>query len=84
MFNNEAKSIFAYAESFVDMARRGFVSLDRANVTEPSDNRCHIVCRPPRSLQLEEIDLELPSVDAGELNLERFGDSLKLWDVFGN
>lgn len=83
MLNNEPKSIWAYRESFVNMARRGFVSLDRTNVAEPSDNRYHIVCRPPRSLQLEEIDLELPSVAAGKLNLERFGDGLKLQDVFG-
>lgn len=82
MFNNEAKSIFAYTESFIDMARRGFVSLDRTNVVEPSDNSYHIVCRPPRFLQQKEIDLELPTVDAGKLNLERFGDGLMLQDVF--
>lgn len=83
MLNNKPKSILAYVESFVDMARRGFVSLDRTNIAEPSDNRYHIVCRPPWSIQLKEIDLELPSVDAGKLNLERLGDGLKLWDVFG-
>lgn len=35
-----------YLESFLSMARKGFVSLDRTNLTDPYDNTYHIVCMP--------------------------------------
>lgn len=41
-----------YIRSFVNMAMKGFVSMDRTNLTDLDDNRYHIVCIPK---QLEPI-----------------------------
>ena len=37
-----------YKASFLKMARKGFISIDRTSVEDPFDNRYHIVCRPKR------------------------------------
>lgn len=35
-----------YLESFLQMARKGFVSLDRTNLADQDDNTYHVVCKP--------------------------------------
>lgn len=52
--NNDA--IVAYLDSFRSMARKGFCSIDRTNVMDTSDNRYHIVCYPPRHVELPELN----------------------------
>lgn len=47
----EAKDRAEYIKSFTDMARKGFVSLDRTNWLDPNDNTYHIVCRPSQNIQ---------------------------------
>ena len=36
----------AYIESFVCMARKGFISFDRTNIADQTDSMYHIVCYP--------------------------------------
>ena len=36
----------AYIESFTAMSRKGFISYDKTNVGDPTDNRYHRVCKP--------------------------------------
>ena len=50
-FDDNPKGREAYLVSFVDMARKGFVSLDRTNLTDPYDNRYHVVCRPRNGVE---------------------------------
>lgn len=65
-FADNRKGRESYVVSFRDMARKGFVSMDRTNLQNPYDNRYHIVCMPrnldERSLQ----ELEIPVISNDE------------------
>ena len=65
-FADNRKGRESYVVSFREMARKGFVSMDRTNLTDPYDNRYHIVCMPrnmdERSLQ----ELEIPVISNDE------------------
>lgn len=37
-----------YLRTFKEMARKGFVSFDRTNLSNPDDNTYHVVCYPQR------------------------------------
>lgn len=50
-YNQEAQS--DYLASFVSMARKGFISFDRTNVMDLSDQIYHIVCYPQNPLVLQ-------------------------------
>lgn len=39
-----------YVRSFRDMARKGFISMDRTNWTNPESNEYHVVSLPNRNL----------------------------------
>ena len=55
---NNFKARQQYVESFVAMARKGFASFDRTNISEFSNNQYHLVCWPkgferkPQGLEL--------------------------------
>ena len=75
-FADNPKGRESYVVSFREMARKGFVSMDRTNLTDPYDNRYHIVCMPrnldERSLQ----ELEIPVIsndERPELDLQPLG-----------
>ena len=65
-FADNRKGRESYVVSFREMARKGFVSMDRTNLQNPYDNRYHIVCMPrnmdERSLQ----ELEIPVISNDE------------------
>lgn len=46
----DAKGREDYVRSFREMARKGFVSMDRTNWTNPDSNIYHVVCRPKRNV----------------------------------
>lgn len=75
-FADNRKGRESYVVSFREMARKGFVSMDRTNLQNPYDNRYHIVCMPrnldERSLQ----ELEIPVIsndERPELDLQPLG-----------
>lgn len=39
-----------YVRSFRDMAKKGFTSMDRTNVSDPESNTYHVVCCPNSNL----------------------------------
>lgn len=45
-FGNNLESREAYLSSFIQMSRKGFVSLDRTNVMDITDQTYHVVCFP--------------------------------------
>lgn len=51
-FDN-SNGIDDYLYSFVDMAMKGFISMDRTNLIDLDDNRYHIVCMPRRLEPIE-------------------------------
>ena len=75
-FADNRKGRESYVVSFREMARKGFVSMDRTNLQNPYDNRYHIVCRP-RNLDersLQELDVPVISNDERpELDLQPLG-----------
>lgn len=75
-FADNPKGRESYVVSFREMARKGFVSMDRTNLTDPYDNRYHIVCMP-RNLDersLQELDVPVISNDERpELDLQPLG-----------
>lgn len=60
-FGNNQESREAYMSSFIQMSRKGFVSLDRTNVMDITDQTYHVVCYPRRIIELN--FLELPQTD---------------------
>ena len=56
-FGNDIESREAYLSSFIQMSRKGFVSLDRTNVMDITDQTYHVVCYPRRIIELNLLDL---------------------------
>lgn len=56
-FGNDIGSREAYLSSFIQMSRKGFVSLDRTNVMDITDQTYHVVCYPRRIIELNLLDL---------------------------
>lgn len=56
----------AYLQSFKEMAMRGFVSIDRTNIGDWSDNSYHLVCRPKDLTRLEYRRFEIPELQTAD------------------
>ena len=56
-FGNDIESREVYLSSFIQMSRKGFVSLDRSNVMDITDQTYHVVCYPRRIIELNLLDL---------------------------
>lgn len=55
-----------YLRSFIEMSRKGFISMDRTNLSDSEDNTYHIVCMPKKSkliIGLEELFRIRHSID---------------------
>lgn len=59
-----------YIASFKEMARKGFVSIDKTNIEDRIDNRYHTVCRPRNTKHRPE-GIEMPTVNT-ELSIEEW------------
>lgn len=79
-FGEDEEARTAYVHSFLNMARKGFVSLDRTNVMDLNDNTYHIVCYPKHPIRLQEF-LDLCEVD-GDVLHKRLSN-ISLLDYFG-
>lgn len=55
-FNNNINGINNYLTSFVEMAMKGFISMDRTNLENLNDNRYHIVCMPKKLKPIEGLE----------------------------
>lgn len=77
-----------YVRSFRDMARKGFISMDRTNWTNPESNIYHVVCRPKRNIVPIDHDVEqilIPcQVQMEDLVLETDTNDVKLLELFEN
>ena len=62
---NNFKARQLYVESFVAMARKGFASFDRTNISEFSNNQYHLVCWP-KGFKRKPNSLELYSIQANK------------------
>ena len=71
-FANNNKGRASYVVSFRDMARKGFVSMDRTFLTNPGDTHYHIVCWPRGWNELRIENLEIPTMPIGEMPLLNF------------
>lgn len=65
-FADNPKGRESYVVSFRDMARKGFVSMDRTNLIEPFDNHYHIVSRPRKLDERALLELEIPVISIDE------------------
>ena len=65
-FADNRKGRESYVVSFRDMARKGFVSMDRTNLQNPYDNRYHIVCMPRNLDERQFQELEIPVISNDE------------------
>lgn len=58
--NEEPQLYGSYLESFINFARKGFVSCDRTEIENETSNIYHVVCIPPSvdfGLQIEDIPI---------------------------
>ncbi|MDE7166637.1 MAG: hypothetical protein K2O17_06380 [Bacteroidaceae bacterium] len=58
--NDDHQLYDSYVESFINFARKGFISCDRTEIENEVSNIYHVVCVPPSfdfSLQIEDIPI---------------------------
>ena len=77
-FGNDIESREAYLSSFMQMSRKGFVSLDRTNVMDITDQTYHVVCYPRRIIELNLWDLP----QTNRHNLDNRLTNIHLLDFF--
>ena len=66
-FENNPKGRASYLVTFKEMAQKGFVSMDRTNLNDSSDNHYHIVCYPKnRDIRVFE-GMAIPILDNNEM-----------------
>lgn len=68
-YEDNSDAIEAYLDSFRNMARKGFVSIDRTNVVDIYDSIYHIVCYPPIRVDLPEFN-DLYIIDNKAINYD--------------
>lgn len=79
-FNNN-EDISNYLSSFIDMAKKGFISMDRTNLLDPEDQTYHIVCMPNKIIQLK---IEIIKIEQGFFKFNKPIENIKLFELFKN
>jgi hypothetical protein len=80
-FNDDEIAIETYLSSFKSMAKKGFISLDRTNLSDLEDPAYHVVCRPRNIeplVQFEEI-INFQSED--DLVFSKMSNNINLLDI---
>ena len=75
--NNEKKS--DYLQSFMSMAKKGFVSMDRTNLFDLDDQRYHIVCMPKYKKPIEGLN-EIFKIRIEGISFQKPENGIKLFD----
>lgn len=52
-----------YYSSFFDMAKKGFISIDKTNIEDPDDTKYHVVCMPKNMYSGEQVKLITRLID---------------------
>lgn len=79
-----AEFIEAYLQSFKEMAMRGFVSIDRTNIEDWTDNSYHLVCRPKDLTRLNHRRFEIPELQIyGDNRVILEGSDFNLFGLLG-
>lgn len=74
----------AYLQSFREMAMRGFVSIDRTNIEDWTDNSYHLVCRPKDLTRLDHRRFEIPELQIyGDNRVILEGSDFNLFGLLG-
>lgn len=79
-FNNR-EGIDNYLISFVEMAMKGFISMDRTNLENLDDNRYHIVCMPKRPEPIEGLT-EILKIEHKEQTFNEPTSNINLLELF--
>lgn len=79
-FNN-GDGIDNYLTSFVEMAMKGFISMDRTNLEILDDNRYHIVCMPKRLEPIEGLQ-EIFKIEHREQTFYEPTSNINLLELF--
>lgn len=79
-FNN-GDGIDNYLTSFVEMAMKGFISMDRTNLEILEDNRYHIVCMPKRLEPIEGLQ-EIFKIEHREQTFYEPTSNINLLELF--
>lgn len=80
-FHEDVMAIKEYLGSFMRMARKGFISIDRTNLTNLEDPNYHIVCRPNNLKSLKQfIEFENFQVDDDSIFFG-MNDNIKLLNI---
>lgn len=70
-----------YLRSFTDMAMKGFISMDRTNLSDLDDNRYHIVCMPKRFEPIEGLQ-EIFKIEHKEQTFYEPTSNINLLELF--
>lgn len=80
-FHEDVMAIKDYLGSFMSMARKGFISIDRTNLTNLEDPNYHIVCRPNNLKSLKQfIEVENFQVDDDSIFIG-MNDNIELLNI---
>lgn len=79
-FNNN-EDIANYLSSFIDIAKKGFISMDRTNLLDPDDQTYHIVCMPKPN-KIIQLEIEIIKIEQGFFELDKPIGNIKLLEIF--
>ncbi len=79
-FGDNGESKREYLASFLNMAKRGFVSMDRTEVIDPNSQIYHIVCYPRHQFVVSNID-GIQEVE-GNILVDGLMNNIHLLDFF--
>lgn len=65
-FKDNPKGKESYIVTFREMAQKGFVSMDRTNLTDLFDNHYHLVCYPRKPDRQVLAKIEIPVLNSDE------------------
>lgn len=80
LYDNYSCEINDYLESFISMAMKGFISIDRTNINDTADEKYHVVCIPNNLYS--EGNIHFVEIDNQDFNISLETPELILADLF--
>lgn len=80
-YSNDSLVMDDYLQSFIEMAKKGFISVDRTNIADPNDSKYHIVCIPDKKYFGEELHLE--EIVTEDFDINQDTSSFDMAEIFG-
>jgi len=80
-FHNSIEEGRNYLHSFINMSKKGFISMDRTNLFDLDDQTYHIVCMPIQLNSLKKID-DFFKIENGDIYFDKPISNINMLEIF--